>query len=69
MALGRFDRDAAAERITELERRALRLYAAVSRGRALSALDRGDKAIPGACSGREEIGMEEATVTMLWRKS
>ena len=46
MALGRFDRDAAAERITELERRALRLYAAVSRGRALSALDRGDKAIP-----------------------
>jgi hypothetical protein len=58
MALGRFDRGAAAERNTELERRALRLYAAVSTGRVLSALDRGDKAIPRSIirGGRRQYG-------------
>ncbi len=69
MALGRFDRGAAAEKITELERRALRLYAAVSRGRALSALDRGDKAMPRSISGAEGGSMEQVTVTTPWRKT
>jgi hypothetical protein len=43
MASGRFDRGAAAERITELERRTLRLHAAVLRRETFSALDRDDK--------------------------
>ena len=69
MALGRFDGGAAAERTTELERRALRFYAAVSRGRVLSALDRGDKAIPRSMSGAEGGSMEQVTVTTPWSKT
>jgi hypothetical protein len=67
MALRRFDRGAAAERISKLERRTLRLYAAVLRGKTLSAWERGDKAIVGAYPGRKARGMERVTVTTLRR--
>jgi len=44
MAPRRFDWSAAGKRISKLERRTLRLHTAVSSGKTLTALDRGDKA-------------------------
>ena len=63
------DRRKAEARISKLERRALRLWEAVSRGKPLPALDRGDKAIPGACLERKGSSMEGVTVTTYGGKS
>ena len=62
------DRGKAEARLTELERRALRLWEAVSRGKTPSALDQGDKATPRVCSGRRGSSVDQVTVTIPWRE-